>query len=80
MIYVNLIVLFVSITIICYYAKCKSFFKAFFMGASSGIFALGTTVLLCPAMLSFNFFTVIMAVLAGAPGIGLEILIKQFLI
>lgn len=80
MLYVNLIILFMSLTIICFYATFRSFLRSFFLGAFSGILALGTTVLLCPAMLSFNFFTIVMATLAGAPGIILEILIKQFLV
>lgn len=80
MMYVNFIVLFVSLSVICFYARCRSFLCSFFWGAFSGILALGTTILICPAMLKFNFFTIVMAVLAGAPGVILEILIKQFLI
>ena len=75
--YANLTILFISITIICYYAKFKYFLKSFCLGASTGILTLGTTILIFPKLLNFNFFTMIMAIVAGAPGVVLEILIKQ---
>lgn len=80
MLYINIIVLFVSLTMICFYARCLNFLRSFFYGAFSGILALGTTILVCPEIIKFNFFTIIITVLAGAPGVVLEILTKQFLI
>lgn len=80
MLYVNLIILFISLTLICFYASCRYFLRSFFLGAVSGFLAVGTTILICPACLKFNFFTVVLAVLAGAPGVVLEILIKNFFI
>lgn len=80
MAYVNLIMLFMSLSMIFYYARFKYFLKAFFFGASTGILSLGITLIFFPDMFSFNFFTIITSIFAGAPGIILEILIKQFLL
>ncbi len=78
--YVNLIILFISFTIIFYYAKFRFFLKLFFLGAISGILMLGLINFVFPGFLNLNFFTIIMAVIAGAPGIILEVLIKNFFI
>lgn len=80
MFYVNLIMLFMSLSMIFYYSRFQFFLKAFFYGASTGILTLGVALIFYPSILSFNLFTIIASIFVGAPGVIFEILIKSFLV
>ena len=62
-----------------YYTRCENFIKSASFGVGSGILSLGLVGIFAPSLLNFNLFIVLMAAIAGIPGVITLTLLNQFL-
>ena len=62
-----------------YYTRCENFVKSASFGVGYGILSLGLVGIFAPNLLNFNLFIILMAAIAGIPGVITLILLNQFL-
>ena len=73
------VISFIFILMLGYYTRCENFIKSASFGVGSGILSLGLIGIFAPNLLNFNLFIILMAAIAGIPGVITLILLNQFL-
>lgn len=74
--YVVLAVAFIFM--LCFYMQFKNFFKVFLFGAVSGLIALFVLGYFAASYISITVFTILTALIVGAPGVLLLVLFRIF--
>ena len=66
------------IFMLCFYMRFKNFFKVFLFGAVSGLIALFVLGYFAASYISITVFTILTALIVGAPGVLLLVLFRIF--
>lgn len=72
------ILTFVFILMLTFYMRFDNFFKVFLFGAASGLITLLVLGYFAASYISFTIFTILTAIVIGAPGVLLLVLFRIF--
>lgn len=72
--------LFIFVTMLTCYMRCKNIWKVILFGPGSGILSLYAIGIFTTDILSFNIFTIFISTVAGIPGVITSILLNKFIL